>query len=107
MKVSNKHEASGLIPLGHAVLVEPYDPETANSVIALTEGAERGMKSLENRARIVAIGADAWMEEREPRAAVGDLVLLANFSGVLVKGPKDGKLYRMVNDRDIYCGFEV
>ncbi len=102
----SKHEPSGLIPLGHAVLVETYDPEAAKSQIILTEGAERGMKSLENRARVVAIGADAWADERQPRAVIGDLVLLANYAGVMVKGPKDGKLYRMVNDRDIYCGFE-
>lgn len=99
------HEPSGLKPLGHAVLVESYDPETARSPIVLTEGAERGMKSLENRARVLAIGPLAWKDEGMPRAAVGDLVLLANYSGVLVTGPRDGKIYRMINDRDIYCGF--
>ncbi len=102
-----KHEASGLTPLGHAVLVETYDPEVEKSEIFLTEGAQRGMKSLENRARVVAVGPSAWADEPQPRAVIGDLVLLANYAGVIVKGVRDGKLYRIVNDRDIYCGFEV
>lgn len=97
---------SGLRPLGVAVLCEPYDPEAATRSIIIPESAKQGMKSLETKARIVAIGDLAWKDEPFPRAKVGDLVLLANYSGILVTGPKDGVIYRMVNDRDIYCEFE-
>ena len=99
------HE-SGLEPLGHAVLTVAYDPEEATRSIIIPESAKQGMKSLETRAIVVATGELAWADEPTPRAVAGDKVLLANFSGVLVTGPKDGKIYRMVNDRDIYCKFE-
>jgi co-chaperonin GroES (HSP10) len=101
---------SGLRPLGHAVLVESYDPDESQRVLIIPESAKQGMKSIETRATVVAVGDAAWHEEIQqgypPRAVVGDKVLLANYSGVLVTGPKDGKIYRMVNDRDIYCQFE-
>lgn len=97
---------SGLEPLGHAVLVEMYDPAEASRSLIIPESVKQGMKSIETRAVIVAVGDLAWSDEPKPRALEGDKVLLANFSGVLVTGPKDGKTYRMVNDRDIYCKFE-
>ena len=97
---------SGLQPLGHAVLVESYDPEEETRKIIIPETAKQGMKTMETRARVVALGALAWADEPFPRAAVGDKVLLANYSGILVQGSLDGKVYRMVNDRDIYCKFK-
>ncbi len=101
-----KHKESGLEPLGHAVLVESYDPEEESRKIIIPETAKQGMKTIETRAVVVAIGPYAWGDEPSPRAQIGDKVLLANYSGVLVQGPLDGKIYRMVNDRDIYCKFE-
>lgn len=100
------HEESGLKPLGVAVLCVSYDPDAEKRTIIIPESAEKGMKSLEQRAVVVAVGDLAWKDEPTPRAVVGDKVLLANYSGILVVGPKDGKTYRMVNDRDIYCAFE-
>lgn len=101
---------SGLSPKGHAVLVSPYDPEEGTRVLIIPESAKQGMKSLENRAIVEEVGPVAWADEAAagyaPRAVAGDKVLLANYAGILVVGPKDGKTYRMVNDRDIYCGFE-
>lgn len=99
------HKESGLAPLGVAVLCESYDPEETSRIIAIPDTAKQGMKTAETRARVVAIGPQAWGDEPTPRAEVGDKVLLVNYAGVLVKGPRDGKLYRMVNDRDIYCAF--
>lgn len=100
------HKESGLEPLGHAVLVESYDPEEETRRIVIPETAKQGMKTIETRARVVAVGPLAWTDEAFQRAAIGDKVLLANYSGVLVNGPMDNKIYRMVNDRDIYCKFE-
>jgi co-chaperonin GroES (HSP10) len=102
----NFHEASGLCPKGHSILVESYDPDEGTRKIIIPETAKQGMKTAENRARIVAVGELAWTDEPAPRAAVGDKVLLVNYAGVLVMGPKDRKVYRMVNDRDIYCVFD-
>ena len=43
------------------------------------------------------------MDEPTPRAKVGDRVLVTSFAGFMAVGPKDGKQYRVVNDRDIFC----
>ena len=58
---------------------------------------------LENRAVVIAIGPSAWHDEPAPRAAVGERVLVTKFAGFMAKGPKDGQMYRLVNDRDIFC----
>jgi co-chaperonin GroES (HSP10) len=34
---------------------------------------------------------------------VGDRVLVTQFAGMMAKGPADGQMYRLVNDRDIFC----
>ena len=57
----------------------------------------------EQRAVVVAVGPAAWEDESQPRAKPGDKVLITNFAGMLTKGTKDGKSYRLVNDRDIFC----
>jgi len=28
---------------------------------------------------------------------------VTKFAGFMAKGPKDGQMYRLVNDRDIFC----
>ena len=62
---------------------------------------------IETRATVIEAGPLAWEEERVPRAAPGDKVLISKFAGVIVSGTKDGVKYRLVNDRDIYCKIEV
>lgn len=96
---------SGLLPKGRAVLVAAYEPEmdrirrTANLVIPATVSEKTAV--WESRARVVAVGAMAWDDEKEPRAKPGDLVLIAKFSGFVMPGA-DNRLYRFVNDRDIF-----
>jgi co-chaperonin GroES (HSP10) len=93
---------SGLKPLGRAVLVEIYEPELKSSVIELPDMVQERMMMLEQRAVVVEVGAAAWPDE-PPRAAPGDRVMIARMSGVMTTGTADGKKYRMVNDRDIFC----
>lgn len=93
---------SGLRPLGAAVLVEYYEPERKESRIVIPDSVKERTNSLEQRARIVEIGANAWPNE-PPRAEVGSYVLISKMAGAAVLGPKDGKAYRMINDRDIFA----
>jgi len=93
---------SGLEPLGRAVLVEPYEPERKASVIALPSSVEHTERMLDVRVRVVAVGPHCWPDEPR-RCAVGDVVFVAKMSGFVTKGPKDGKPYRLVNDRDIFA----
>jgi co-chaperonin GroES (HSP10) len=97
------NNTSGLIPVGHAVLVEPYEPEVKKSLIALPDAVKERSAMIETRAIVIAVGDAAWEDEKVPRAMVGDKVLISKFAGVMAQGPEDQKQYRLINDRDIYC----
>jgi len=94
--------SSGVSPLGRAVLVEYYEPERRNTTIIIPESVRKGETLVEQRATVVEIGPACWPDE-PPRAQVGDRVLIARMSGYALTGPADGKLYRIVNDRDIFA----
>ena len=57
---------------------------------------------VEQRAVVVEVGPACWPDE-PARAQPGDRVLISKLAGYLAKGPADGKLYRLVNDRDIFA----
>lgn len=103
MKHSKISNNSGLKPLGRAVLVEPYEPELKKSVIVMPETVKERTAMVETRAIVIEAGPAAWDDEKAPRATPGDKVMISKFAGVMVKGVKDDKVYRLVNDRDIYC----
>lgn len=107
---------SGLEPRGKAVLIEMYEPQQVKSLIAIPEMVREKTDMVEQRAIVVAIGPTCWTDERKPvpftfglltwacpRAKVGDRVLVTRFAGYMTKGPADGRRYRLVNDRDIFC----
>lgn len=96
---------SGLVPLGHAVLVEPYEPEIKKGVIEIPDTVGERTAMVESRATVIAVGACCWPDE-PPRAKPGDKVFITKFAGYMTKGPKDGKRYRLVNDNDIFCRIE-
>jgi co-chaperonin GroES (HSP10) len=94
---------SGLEPLGHAVLIAPYEPEFKKSIIEIPITVRMRTQMAETRAIIIAVGPEAWAEEKSPRARVGDKVMVTRCAGAMLTGPNDEKIYRMVNDRDIYA----
>ena len=98
---------SGLKPLGRAVLVEPYEPEIKKSLIVMPDSVKDRTTMVETRAVVVEVGPVAWDDEPQPRAKAGDKVLITKFAGAMVVGTEDGKSYRLVNDRDIFCAIEV
>jgi co-chaperonin GroES (HSP10) len=97
----NQKNASGLQPLGRAVLVKPYEPEKKNSLIVMPDAVNERLQMLDTRATVVAIGPACWPDE-PPRAKVGDKVLISRMAGTIVKGTADGVMYRAINDRDIF-----
>jgi len=98
------NNTSGLEPLGRAVLVEMLElKRKAGSLIELPESVESQSAAAQKRARVVAIGRCAWQDEPVPRCEVEDEVFITAFAGFVTKGPADGKTYRLVNDRDIFC----
>lgn len=98
---------SGLTPLGRAVLVRMVELEEFQAkTILIPEQVRRNSATMEQRAEVVKVGGEAWADEKEPRAKEGDKVYITKFAGFVAVGPKDGKLYRLVNDRDIFCRIE-
>lgn len=98
---------SGLQARGRAVLVKPYEPELKSSVIAVPESAQQRMSMLEQRAVVIDIGPSAWHDEPQPRAKVGERVLVSRFAGFVAGRDMtaDGEEYRLINDRDVFAAF--
>ena len=96
-----KMNESGLKPLGRCVLVKPSELEIQRGLIAVLDSTVAEAHMLQMRVEVVEVGAHCWPDEPSPRCRVGDIVLIAKMSGVLVKG-RDGKQYRAINDRDIF-----
>jgi co-chaperonin GroES (HSP10) len=94
---------SGLTPLGHAVLVKPYQPEVKSGTIVIPDQVRQSMQSVDQRAIVIAVGPSAWEHETRARAKPGDKVLVTKFAGYLTNQTEDGEEYRIVNDRDIFC----
>jgi co-chaperonin GroES (HSP10) len=101
--VENK---SGLHPLGHAVLVKMYEPEKKSGLIEIPDVVKERSQVLEQRCIVIEVGPSCWDDEPRPRAKPGDKVIVTKFAGYMAVGPKDGQLYRLVNDRDIFCSLE-
>lgn len=93
---------SGLKPLGRAVLVEHYQPERRESSIIMPDTVSDRSLLIEQRAVVVEVGPACWPNE-VPRARPGDRVLVSKLSGYMAKGTADGKMYRFVNDQDIFA----
>jgi len=95
---------SGLEPKGRAVLLRMVEIEDMKTtLIEIPEHVRQNSAVMEQRAEVIAVGAEAWADEREPRAAPGDKVIVTKLAGYITKGPADGKLYRLINDRDLFC----
>jgi co-chaperonin GroES (HSP10) len=103
MEISMENR-SGLVPLGRAVLVEPYEPEIKQGLIHIPEAIKGKGAMVEQRAVVVEAGPVAWADEAVPRAKAGDKVLVSRYSGYMALGTADGKQYRFVNDKDIFAG---
>ena len=94
---------SGIIPVGRAVLIAPYEPELHTGLIQIPDSVKGSMQMVEQRAVVVEVGGCAWDDEKTPRATAGDKVLVTKYAGYMAVGPQDGKQYRLVNDRDIFA----
>lgn len=95
-------EESGLDPAGRAVLCRPFMPEITGSAINLPEHVMALELMREMRGTVMWLGEDAY-KGVSARCKVGDNVLISKFCGVIVKGPLNGKFYRIINDEDVFC----
>ncbi len=98
------NNCSGLIPVGRAVLIKPYEAQDSikSSLIQIPDHVKGNMQLVEQKAVVVAVGASCWHDEPVARAASGDHVIVTKYAGYMAVGD-DGEQYRLVNDRDIFA----
>lgn len=102
---------SGIRPTEFKVLILPKEVEqkTAGGIILPDEHKDR-QQFAQQEGEIVAVAPlafsyaskDEWERAGGNPPKVGDRVSFAKFSGAVMKG-KDGKDYRVVNDKDIFA----
>jgi hypothetical protein len=99
---------SGLHPQGVAILLTPYEPEVKiwSDTLIIPDAVRESLQVLENRQVVVEVGPSAWSDEPKPRAVPGDVVMITKHAGFVATGA-DGKLYRMVNGREVFCNIDV
>ncbi len=106
LKTGKIVNTSGLVPVAHAVLVEPIQTALYSKIIEMPETVTARSMMVETVCRVIAVGSECWLKESQPRAAVGDKVMISQWTGHLVVGPKDKKQYRLINQDDIYAKIE-
>jgi chaperonin GroES len=95
---------SGIFPTEYKVLVSPVvvEEKSKGGIILPDEKKERDqfaqMEGVLVALSPLAFTYDDWKEAKPPK--VGDRVLFAKYAGTVVKG-KDGKDYRLANDKDV------
>jgi len=96
---------SGMIPVDTKALVrvDPVEVQTKGGII-LPDTSKEKQKYAAQKATLVALGASCFAEWIE-KPARGARVLIAQYSGALIKGA-DGEEYRIINDEDIIARLE-
>lgn len=97
---------SGINPTEYKVLIAPVevDQKTKGGIIIPDETKDRDqfaqMKGMLIAVSPLAFTYDDWNGQDAAKPKPGDSVLFAKYAGAVVDG-KDGKKYRIVNDKDI------
>lgn len=97
---------SGIAPTEYKVLIEPVavEEKTKGGIFLPDEHKDRAQFA-QMEGTLVALAPlaftyDKWEGIEDQKPKVGDRVLFAKFAGFSYKG-KDGKDYRVVNDKDV------
>ena len=91
---------SGFLPVEYKVLVLPDVPKEQIGSIFVPETVRDKEKHRAVKAILVAVGGDALEDWADPIPEVGDSVYVAVGAGLFYDG-KDGRTYRIINDKDI------
>ena len=94
-----------LHPAGHRVLIRKKKIEEVSTggIIVVTEDRRESLQVAEQYGYVEELGPNAFkaFDDGEPWCAVGDLVLLAKYSGEWRKDEVTGEYLQIVNDEDI------
>jgi chaperonin GroES len=93
---------SGYKPVGHKVLVKPFDVEEVSpgGIVLFTADEQKKEEMAQTQGQIVAIGPTAWADQPDPWASIGDKVLFGKYAGQYIDG-EDGVRYRLLDDLNI------
>ena len=93
---------SGINPCGWRVLIKPQEVKDTSKggIIIATEVSKEREQMGNTTGVVISMGKQCYADEPAPWCKVGDKVIFAKYAGLLYLG-KDGKQYRMVNDKDI------
>jgi co-chaperonin GroES (HSP10) len=76
------------------------ETKTESGIVLMQKTAE-AERSLSVYATVVEIGHDAWSDKSTDYCAVGDEVLVGQYTGKFEVSPNDDIEYRFINDLDI------
>ena len=93
---------SGISPVGERILLLPIEVQqtSASGIILATEETSAREQMANTSGVVVAMGDECYEDYPKPWCAVGDKIVFAKYAGLLYLG-KDGKQYRMINDKDV------
>lgn len=98
---------SGFRASGHRVLLlGPQPIKKTDSGILLMEKTAQAEMNHSVVATVIEIGYDAWADKSTDFCAVGDKVLVGQYTGKFHDSAVDGKVYRFVQDLDIISTVE-
>lgn len=105
-----KKNESGIHPTEFKVLISPKETdEKTKGGIILPDATKERDQHAQMEGVLVAVSPLAftyatqaeWERGNGGPPSVGDRVLFAKYAGAVVKSMKDGKEYRLLNDRDV------
>lgn len=93
---------AGIIPVGLSVLVLPeqVDEKSEGGIIVATIPELEREQMRQTDGVVIAIGPEAWNDEKAPRCKVGDRIVMIAYAGMIRKG-QDGLNYRLVRDTEV------
>jgi co-chaperonin GroES (HSP10) len=102
---------SGILPTEYKVLIEPRSVGDKIGSVFVPDVTKERDQVAQTEGVIVDMSAAAFTYEQWPKGTrlprPGDRVLYAKYAGSEVRSPRNGKTYRLVNDKDIAAVLEA
>ena len=106
IRMEKVENPSGIVPLDLAALVypDPVEGVTQGGII-IPPSAQTRQKYATQKATLIAVGGSCfaeWIEKPKP----GQRILIVQYAGTRITGPKDGREYNVIRDDEIVAILE-
>lgn len=109
--MSKIKNVSGIRPTEFKVLIEPQEVTGKIGSLYIPDVAKERDEAAQTEGIIIDASPAAFSYHDWPKGtplpSVGDRVLFAKYAGTTVRSPKTGKVYRLINDKDIAAVLEA